>query len=533
VTFDSAVREVVASMIIAEAPCLKGHLDECRWATPLEWRVDPIFELRLRRPPKGSREAVQILFDQLRDAIVDGRLAPGARMPATRKSAVFFGVSRNTCAAVYEKLLGAGHLTSRHGAGTFVTLRRSAPPPAKREADNLDARLNPVWLSPAVVSAMGFWREPPARNASGAAVVADFRPALVDPKYFPFDVFRRVSAKQMRRLERMPPSLKSPQGNQGNHGLRIATTQHIALTRAIGCRPSDVLITSGAQQAFDLLARILIQPGETIVAVEDPGYPPLRVPFSAAGAVVVPVPVDAEGMIVEALPPKTKVICVTPSHQFPLGVAMSSARRQALLAYAIEHNAVIIEDDYDGEFRYDGSPLEALKAADKSDVVFYVGTFSKCLLPSLRLGFLVAPEWAMRTLVAAKNAMDWHCSMPLQMTVAAFIADGHLARHVRKMRDLYRRRRELLRRGFDGPLAKWFEPIPSFYGMHMTAIARPGVDVESVAARVLAEGVKIHTLDRYYLGTSTRTGLIFGYGTATPAQLALGIKRLCRALSGD
>ena len=520
-------------MILAEAPPLKGHLDECRRATPLEWRVDPIFELRLSRPPKGSRDAVRILFDQLRDAIVDGRLAPGARMPATRKSTVFFGVSRNTCAAVYEKLLGAGHLTSRQGAGTFVAFRRPAPPREKRAADTPDDRLNPVWLSHAVAGAMGFWREPAAREAAGEAVVTDFRPALVDPRHFPYDVYRRVTAKQMRRLERIPPSLKSPQGNQGNHGLRIATTQHIALTRAIGCRPGDILITSGAQQAFDLLARILIQPGKTIVAVEDPGYPPLRVPFSAAGAVVVPVPVDAEGIVVEALPAKTKVICVTPSHQFPLGVSMSPARRQALLAYAREHGAVIVEDDYDGEFRYDGSPLEALKAADQSDVVFYVGTFSKCLLPSLRLGFIVAPDWAMRTLVAAKNAVDWHCSTPLQMTVAAFIADGHLARHVRKMRDLYRRRRELLRKGFDGPLAKWFELIPSFYGVHMTAIARPGVDVESASARVLHEGVMIHTLDRYHLGPSTRTGLVFGYGAATPPQLALGIKKLCRVLSKD
>ena len=155
--------------------------------------------------------------------------------------------------------------------------------------------------------------------------------------------------------------------------------------------PDDILVTSGAQQAFDLLARVLVQPGQTIVAIEDPGYPPLRVPFIAAGAVVVPVPVDEEGLIVEALPAGTQVICVTPSHQFPLGVAMSPARRQALLAYAREHDAVIVEDDYDGEFRYEGSPLEALKAADESDVVFYIGTFSKCMLPSLRLGFIVAP----------------------------------------------------------------------------------------------------------------------------------------------
>ena len=493
--------------------------------------MDPIFELKLSRPAKGSRDAAQALFGQLRDAIADGRLAPGAQLPATRKASTYFGVSRNTCATVYEKLAGAGYLTSQHGSGTYVALRRPAAARPARAAAERDQRLNPVWLADDVASALGFWREPQGADTGAGAVAVDFRPALVDPHQFPHDVFRRVSTKQLRGLERKPASLRSPQGNQGNHGLRDVITRHIALTRAIACRTDDVLVTSGAQQAFDLLARILVWPGQTVVAIEDPGYPPLRVPFMAAGAVVVAVPVDDEGLVVEALPEGTGVICVTPSHQFPLGVAMSSARRQALISYARQHHAVIVEDDYDGEFRYEGSPLEALKAADTADVVFYVGTFSKCMLPSLRLGFIVAPDWAMRTLVAAKNALDWHCSTPLQVTVAAFIADGHLARHVRKMRDVYGCRRELLRRSFDGPLGKWFEPIPSFYGMHTTAIARPGVDVESAAARVLGDGVKIHTLDRYFVGEPSRTGLVFGYGAVEPAQLALGIEKLCQALS--
>jgi GntR family transcriptional regulator / MocR family aminotransferase len=495
--------------------------------------MDPIFELHLSRPPKGSRASAETLFSQLRDAIIDGRLAPGAQLPATRNSATFFGVSRHTCATVYERLLSAGYLTSRHGSGTFVAPRRALAARTIRPASEPDDRLNPIWLSDEVASAMGFWREPPTRGTAAQPLAADFRPALVDPQLFPFDVFRRVSTRQLRGFERQPASLRSPQGNQGNHALRNAVTHHIALTRAVACRPDDVLIVSGAQQGFDLLARVLVRAGETIVAIEDPGYPPLRVPFMAAGAVVVPVPVDEEGLMVDALPAGTKVICVTPSHQFPLGVAMSPARRQALLAYARAHDAVIIEDDYDGEFRYEGSPLEALKASDASDLVFYVGTFSKCMLPSLRLGFIVAPDWAMPTLVAAKNALDWHCSVPLQVTVAAFIADGHLARHVRRMRDLYGRRRELLRRSLDGPLAKWFETIPSFYGMHATALARPTVDVEKAANQVLGDGVKIHTLDRYYLGTPTRTGLVFGYGAADPAQLTLGIEKLCWALSSS
>ena len=495
--------------------------------------MDPIFELHVKRPPKGSRAGTEILFSQLRDAILDGRLAPGAQLPATRKSASFFGVSRNTCAAVYEKLLSAGYVSSRHGSGTFVAQRPPETARSSRKLDKPDERLNPVWISDEVFSAMGFWRETSLPESTPAPDVADFRPALVDPQRFPYDVFRRVSAKQLRMLERKPASLRSAQGNQGNYALRDAITHHIALTRAIACRPDDVLVTSGAQQGFDLLARILVIAGQTIVAIEDPGYPPLRVPFKAAGAVVVPVPVDDEGLIVEALPAGTRIICVTPSHQFPLGIAMSPARRQRLLEYARTHGAVIVEDDYDGEFRYDGSPLEALKASDESDVVFYLGSFSKCMLPSLRLGFVVAPDWAMRSLIAAKNAADWHCSTPLQVTVAAFIADGHLTRHVRRMRDLYRRRRELVRRGLEGTLAHWFEPIPSFYGMHTTAIAKKGVDVEHIARTVLSLGVKIHTLHRYYLGEPDRTGLVFGYGAAEPARLALGIDKLHEALSSD
>lgn len=492
--------------------------------------MDPIFELQLERAPKGSRDAAQLLFRQLEAAIKDGRLAIGAQLPATRKSPAYFGVSRNTCANVYEKLHDAGYVASRHGSGTYVMPR----PPAMRARpaidDGCDERLNPVWLGSDVASAMGFWREPPGR-ATARPALADFRPALVDPQLFPYDVFRRVSAKQLRGLERKPASLRSPQGNQGGFALRVAITQHIALTRAIACRPDDVLVTSGAQQAFDLLARVLVKPGETIVAVEDPGYPPMRVPFLAAGAKLAPVPVDDEGLIVERLPPGTRVICVTPSHQFPLGMAMSARRRKALIDFAERHGAVIVEDDYDGEFRYEGSPLEALKAADTPDVVFYVGTFSKCMLPSLRLGFVVAPSWAMRALVAAKNALDWHCSKPLQMTVAAFISEGHLARHVRKVRERYGQRRDLLRRHLDGQLAEWLEAIPSFYGTHTTAIARGPIDLQGLAEQLLHEGIKIHTLDRYFLGAPSRTGLVFGYGAAEPSQIARGLERLCQCLT--
>jgi GntR family transcriptional regulator/MocR family aminotransferase len=495
--------------------------------------MDPLFEIELDLAAKGSRESSRNLYGQLKAAILDGRLTAGAKLPPTRKSDAYFGISRNTAIEVYERLLNEGYVVTRHGSGTFVAdrLPASRSRPSPRGAGSPDHRLNEFWLRPDVTAAMSFWRDQPERSSpplEGPQV--DFRPALVDSRLFPFDVFRRVIAKQLRGLERRPASFKSPQGNQGNYYLRDAIIKHIALTRAVVCQPEDVLVTSGAQQAFDLLARALVTPNETVVALEDPGYPPMRVAFAAAGARLAAVGVDDEGLIVEQLPPGVNVICVCPSHQFPLGVTMSMRRRKALIEFARSHDAVIIEDDYDGEFRYEGSPLEALRTADAADVVFYVGTFSKCMLSALRLGFIIAPEWAMRTLVAAKNCLDWHCPMPVQVGVAGFIAEGHLAHHVRKMRDIYKQRRRLLLNYLQQELGEWLDPVPSCYGMHVAAVARPSLDLDVVAEVLLQNNVKIHSFSRYFLGRQTRAGLIFGYGSVDLPEMNRGLSALRNAL---
>ena len=501
-------------------PYLKGRFGE----KELGHLREPLFELELDRLVPGSRDAGRMLYRQLKEAIEDGRLAAGTRLPPSRRSGEVFGVSRNTVAEVYDRLLVDGYVTARQGSGTYVAERRPAEGGCGGAASAF--RLNPFWLREDSVAAMGFWRDGQASPGPGL----DFRPALIDSRLFPFDIYRRVSAKQLRGLEKKPPSYKSPQGNQGNFHLRQAISAHIALTRAVACRAEDVVVTSGAQQAFDLLARILVTPGETIVAVEDPGYPPLRVAFAAAGAKIVPVAVDEEGLKVEELPFGAGVICVSPSHQFPLGCTMSKRRRAALVDHARRTGAVIVEDDYDGEFRYDGNPLQSLRAADPADVVFYVGTFSKCMLPSLRLGFVVTPDWALSTLVAAKNCLDWHCSTPLQSGVAAFIAEGHLAHHVRKMRGLYRRRRQVVIETLRRDFARWLEPIPSFYGMHVAAMARDGVDLEPAVAALARQGVKIHTLERYSLG-EPREGLVFGYGAVDEAEIGRGLDLLRRSLA--
>lgn len=490
-----------------------------------------LFELDLQLPRKGAREATALLHRQLVQAIASARLAPGTRMPATRDAPRVFGVARNTMAEVYHRLLNEGLLVARHGAGTFVAEARaaSAAPEAIRAIDPA-AHINPVWLDEAVTAPMRFWRDGPEPADPGPAGGVELRPALVDSRLFPFPVLRRLLARQLRVLETKPPGFRSPQGNQGSYVLRHAVTRHIAVTRAIACQPDDVLVTAGAQQAFDLLARLLVVPGKTVVAVEDPGYPPLRAAFAAAGAQVVPVPVDSGGMVVDAIPPQAAVICLTPSHQFPLGVTMPAQRRHELLAHARRCGAVIIEDDYDGEFRFDGAPLAALRTGDVADLVFYVGTFSKCMLPSLRLGFIVAPPWAMGALVTAKNCLDWHCPTVMQMGVGAFVAEGHLTRHVRSLRQLYRQRRKTLLENLRRELGGLAEPIPSRYGMHVAAFLPAHAQASALAARMASAGFRIHSLDRYYMAQPGRPGLVFGYGVATDAELAEAVRCLRRLM---
>ena len=314
--------------------------------------MEPLFELKITTAAPGSREVASHLFRQLKDAILNKRLPPGSRLPSTRDARRIFGVSRNTAQDVFDRLAQEGLISTRHGSGTFV--RAAGPPEAVAKSVHQDedrqGRVNPFWERPDIASWIGFWHESRGREALSAPLV-DLRPALVDQRLFPHATFRQVMARQLRRLETNPASSRSPQRNQGNSQLRRAIAEHIGLTRAVACQSDDVLVTSGAQQAFDLLARVLVVSGETVVAIEDPGYPPMRIPFAAAGARLVPVPVDGEGIVVESIPADARIVCVCPSHQFPLGMPMSPRRRAELLRFARQNGAIIVEDDYDGEFR--------------------------------------------------------------------------------------------------------------------------------------------------------------------------------------
>jgi GntR family transcriptional regulator / MocR family aminotransferase len=480
--------------------------------------MDPIFDLAVALPPAGSRALLRELHRQLRAAILDGRLQPGLRLPATRALAAALGVSRNTAVAAYDLLLSEGYLVGRPGAGTYVAdLRREA---TARKASAGERLVKPPLAAP--------WRRPPVvlSSRADAAHRVDFRLGIPDAALFPFHIWRRLSARALGAASKAPAAYAEPEGRPE---LRAAIARHISFARAVAGRAEDIVVTAGAQQAFDLMARILVTPGRTVVAVEDPGYPPMRAAFAAAGAVLHGVPVDDEGLLVDRLPARTRVISVTPSHQFPLGAAMSQPRRAALLDAARRRGAVIIEDDYDGEFRLGGRPLDALQTLDRAEAVFYVGTFSKSLFPALRLGYVVAPPWARAALLAAKQLADWHCPVPAQDTLAAFVAEGHLARHVRKMRKVHGERRAILLRAIAQYCGDRLAPIPAVAGMHLAARLAAPLDAHAVAAKAAEAGIGLEALDRYALATSIQ-GLAFGFGAVHTDQIAPAIQRLARAM---
>ena len=318
------------------------------------------------------------IYAQLHEAIIDGRLGPGERLPPTRELARQLAVSRNTVAVAYDRLTAEGFLVGRVGAGTFVC----ANPPARSGAPAAagdDIPVREVWGS--------LLESTVDSTVDSVLPEFDFRLGVPDARRFPMAAWRRLVARELRDVDPAAATYGDPAGHAG---LRAAIARHIGLSRSVLVGPDDVLVTQGAQQALDLIGRVLVAPGDC-VAVEEPGYPPARALFTALGARVAGVPVDGEGLVVSAIPNAARLVYTTPSHQFPLGMSMSLDRRGALLAWAHQRGAVLIEDDYDSEFRFSDRPLEPLHSLDRGRRVLYVGSFAKTMLPMLRLGFLVVP----------------------------------------------------------------------------------------------------------------------------------------------
>ena len=458
---------------------------------------------------KGRRDLARQVYRQIRAAILGGRLRRGDRLPPSRELARRLAVSRNTVSLAYEWLVAEGLLSGRSGAGTFV--ESASQPRRPRRIASAPLRQRRVWSSIAV------------RAPRDSAPRYDFGAGMPDAALFPFDTWRRLLARQIR-----PSALTAGYEDPAGHPrLRAAIARHIAVSRGVDADADDVIVTNGAQQAFDLIARVLLEPGAR-VAVEEPGYPPPRLLFESLGARVSPVPVDAEGLDVAALPADARLVYVTPSHQFPLGMPMSHARRTALLDWAERRNAVIIEDDYDSEFRFGGRPLETLQVIDWSGRVIYAGSFSKSLLPALRLGFLIAPPSLRKALRAASYVAGWFTQWPAQAALATFIDAGLLARHVRKARREYAARHERILETLTRDFTDWLTPIRAVAGMHIAATLR-GRSVRferEVATRACARGVGFDRLSTYYAADRSQAGVVLGYGAIATERIEEGLRIL-------
>ena len=457
--------------------------------------------------PDGAEKTVAV-YRALRQAIVDGRLPPGHRLPASRALATDLGVARNSVAAAYEQLVAEGYLTARVGSGTFVAAVRTGRAPRRAATDPLRPRA-------------GWDFEPLPVSADENKPRYDFRTGIPDAELFPFDTWRRLVAAEVRLRANSPGTYAEPSGHPR---LRAAIARYLGVSRSIRVTAAEVLITNGTQHALDLIARVLLKPGD-VVAVEEPGYPPARRLFASFGARVVGVPVDDEGLVVSELPGNARLVYSTPSHQFPLGRPMSLARRHALLDWARRRPAAIVEDDYDSEFRFSARPLEPLYGMGDADRVLYLGTFSKTMLPTVRTGFVLAPASVRRALVAARQLSDGYGQMAVQAALARFIDDGQLARHVHRATKEYAARHAAIVAFLTG--LDELDVVPSAAGLHVTALLRDGSSARVVADAARA-GVVVDDLAAY--SATQAAGFVFGFGATDPGTISDGLTAFADAL---
>jgi GntR family transcriptional regulator/MocR family aminotransferase len=443
------------------------------------------------------------IVGQLRTAMSDGRLAAGERLPSTRALAATLGVSRTVVTGAYAQLFAEGWIEGRHGSGTYVADGASrAGMGGRREGRTAGA---PAGL-------------PRAGQAAGprgpAGPVIELRPGI--PWVAGID--RAAWRRAWRSAGTEAPTVAAEP--QGSPALRTALTGYLRRSRAVRCTPEQIMVTRGVAGSLGLIAAALLRPGDKI-GVEEPGYPAARAVFAAHRASLVPCPVDADGLITSALPAGLRMIYVTPAHQYPLGGRLPVPRRRALIAWARATGALIVEDDYDGEFRYDVGPLPALFGMDPG-IVVYLGTTTKILTPALRVGWLVAEPGLVARLVAVAAGLGEWAGGPAQRAVLSMIGAGDLERHIRRMRHEYARRRAAMTGVLGGGAAGRL--LGDEAGMHM--VLRTAQDAEEIAAAAWQRGVAVATMARYFAGPVTTNGLVLGYGGAGGGE----ITRACRIL---
>ncbi|WP_337185722.1 PLP-dependent aminotransferase family protein [Phenylobacterium sp.] len=475
--------------------------------------------------PTPGRPVIRQVYDQVRAAIHAGALKPGGRLPSSRDLAARLGVARASVVAAYEQLLAEGYAEGRAGSGTYVSADLSgvaevaAPRPA---AGRLAAPAVAAAPTPAQVLGRLTLPDAPlaARTFSNGRTLMDARAQ---------DAWSTSTRRALRRLGAEHFGYSDPAGDLG---LRTAVADYLRAARGVVCTPGQVIVTSGAQHAVDLAVRALLDPGDR-VWLEDPGYPNTWQALEAAGARGVPVPVDRSGLVVSegvAQADDARAVFVTPSHQFPLGVAMSMARRLELIAWARQAGAWIVEDDYASEFRYAGAPLASLQGLDGGERVIYVGTFNKSLFPGLRLGYLVAPHALAAPLSALRRLADRQPPTLTQAIVRDFMESGQFAGHIRRRRLAYKLQRDALAQALNAQLGDRLEVDTPDQGMHLIAYMKDGLLDGEAEARALAGGVTVRAISPLYHAAPARQGLLLGFtGFPAPAMDA-GVARLAATL---
>lgn len=472
----------------------------------------------------------QQLYRWFRTAILSGQLAAGARLPATRVLAAELGISRSTVISAFEQLLAEGYLAGVAGSGTYVAdvlpddLLHAAPQ-ARLPAPTSGHEQKYAQRGSAIVAGLGALYRPSGPPASSWAFVLGI-PAVAE---FPHRLWGQLLYKRWHNLEArqlLAPALP------GYPPLRRAIAEYVRAVRGVHCDEQQIIIVSGSQQAFTLLAQIILDPGD-VVWMEEPGYHAARLAWAAAGAQVIPVPVDAEGLnmsVVAQANPSPRLMYVTPSHQFPLGVTLSLPRRLALLELAHRTGAWIVEDDYDSEYRYGGRPLPALQGLDTNGRVIYVGTFSKVLFPALRLAYVVVPPELVEACTGACFILGTRVPTLHQQVVCEFIVEGHFARHIRRMRKLYAARRQALLDAAPRVLGDLLDLQPAETGMHLLGWLAEGLDDRAAANAARRAGVNVEPLSAFRTMPG-RHGLLLGYAAPDEPAIRAGVESLAEVLN--
>jgi GntR family transcriptional regulator/MocR family aminotransferase len=461
----------------------------------------------------------QQAYQELRRMILHGELLPGFRLPSTRLLAQQEKVSRNTIIQAYDQLQAEGFVTGRPGAGTYV-------------ADDISMSLSDPAAPPfdPPLSAWGrrVLGQPTGNRPGKTRPEIDFGFGRSFSHIFPYDIWRRLLARYLSTDDIMLSRYGSV---AGFNPLRQAVANYLARQRGVNCTPEQVVIISGAQQALDILARLLLTPGDEVL-VETPGYNDAFTLFEVNGAKLIPLSVDDDGFPVEQIPPdsRARLLFVTPSHQFPRGGTLSLSRRLALLQWAKAQNALIIEDDYDSELRYDGHPLAALQGLDENGHVIYLGTFSKVLFPALRLGYIVLPPSLLSPFFSAKALVDRGAPTLTQAAVADFISEGHFERHLRHLRKAYGERRQALVRALDTylPGRVQYSSVPA--GLHVMLYLHPSCREAEVVHQAAIAGVGIYPGAPFHLEKPAPPSILLGFSGLNSEQITEGVKRLATIL---